>query len=236
MFTPHPAQATKPRQFSLSNFLSPKANPKELFGTDVWVADDEKCFESASIAEVEDDGTLIAKTASGRSVAGKKFAARDPRDEKESDLVQMMNVDTPNILQTLSARHAAGSVYTAVGQVGILISINPYRWLDIYSPALMREHYESFGTKELEPHVFALASDAYKALCIDRTSQCLVTSGESGSGKPLSSRRSPLAALPSPLFPRPFPRLLARALNLTFTLTSTLAPTLTPTTLSTSPR
>ena len=116
----------------------------------------------------------------------------------------MMNVDTPNILHTLSARHKSGSVYTAVGQVGILISVNPYRWLDIYSPALMREHYESFGTKELEPHVFALASDAYKALCVDGTSQCLVTSGESGSGTPLSP---PVAGSPAPLSPRPFPRL-----------------------------
>ena len=47
----------------------------------------------------------------------------------------------------------------------------------------MREHYEAFGTKELQPHVYAIASDAYKALCVDGKSQSIVTSGESGSGK-----------------------------------------------------
>ena len=52
----------------------------------------------------------------------------------------------------------------------------------------MRDHYESFGTKELAPHVFALASDAYKALCVHGQSQCLVTSGESGSGKTENSK------------------------------------------------
>ena len=103
--------------------------------------------------------------------------------------MQMAHVDTPNILNTLRARHAEGAVYTAVGQLGILISVNPYRWMDIYGIELMREHYENFGTKELAPHVFALAADAYKALCIHGRSQCLVTSGESGSGKTENSKQ-----------------------------------------------
>ena len=70
----------------------------------------------------------------------------------------------------------------------ILSTDGRYRWLDIYTPELMREHYESFGTKELAPHIFALAADAYKALCVNGDSQCLVTSGESGSGKTENSK------------------------------------------------
>ena len=46
----------------------------------------------------------------------------DPADADESDLVQMANVDTPNILHALRTRHAAGDVYTSVGQKGILVS------------------------------------------------------------------------------------------------------------------
>lgn len=65
----------------------------------------------------------------------------DPRDEKEADLVQMAHVDTPNILNTLRARHSEGAVYTNVGAVGILISVNPYRWIDsLYEVDVMREH------------------------------------------------------------------------------------------------
>ena len=151
--------------------------------------DEEACYVLGTVSEVQEDGTLLVTTADGRSVSGKQFNACDALDEKEADLVQMAHVDTPNILQTLRVRHAAGSVYTAVGQLGILISINPYRSIDIYSPDLMCEHYESFGTKELAPHVFALASDAYKALCVHGASQCLVTSGESGSGKTENSKQ-----------------------------------------------
>ena len=35
------------------------------------------------------------------------------------------------------------AVYTNVGAKAILISVNPYRWLDIYTTGLMREHYEA---------------------------------------------------------------------------------------------
>ena len=53
----------------------------------------------------------------------------------------------------------------------------------------MREYHEVFGTKSLPPHVFALASDAYKAMCTNRTSQTIITSGESGSGKTENSKQ-----------------------------------------------
>ena len=69
-----------------------------------------------------------------------------------------------------------------------MCALRSYKWMDIYTPELMREHYESFGTKELAPHIFALAADAYKALCVHGKSQCLVTSGESGSGKTENSK------------------------------------------------
>ena len=74
-------------------------------------------------------------------------------------------------------------MYTNVGAKSILISVNPYRWLPIYTKELMREHYEAFGTKELQPHVYAIAADAYKALCVHGDSQSIITSGESGAGK-----------------------------------------------------
>ena len=152
--------------------------------------DSEHCYVLGKIVEVQDDGTVLATTLDGRTVSAKKFATCDKRDATEEDLVHMVNVDTPNILNTLRERHAAGTVYTAVGQAGILISINPYRWIDgLYETTLMRDHYDSFGTRDLAPHVFALASDAYKALCVYGSSQVIVTSGESGSGKTENSKQ-----------------------------------------------
>ena len=178
------------RQFSLTNFLmGQRTDPKDLIGTSVWAPDDDLCYTEATVTEVGENGEVVVQTAAGKTISGKKFSNRDVRDEKEADLVQMGNVDTPNILHTLRHRHKEGSVYTAVGVQGILISINPYKWMDIYGTGRMREYYEAFGDAELAPHVFALAADAYRSLCRHGTSQCLVTSGESGSGKTENSKQ-----------------------------------------------
>ena len=145
-------------------------------GDRVWLPDEEVCYTSGTVSEVRGDGSVVASDTNGRSVTLSGNVYRhDPMDEREEDLVQMLNVDTPNILNTLRARHAEGAVYTGVGSIGIVISVNPYRWIDIYGSDVMRDHYESFGTKELPPHVFSLASDAYKALCVHGRSRCIVT-------------------------------------------------------------
>ena len=70
-----------------------------------------------------------------------------------SDLVQMANIDTPNILNTLHTRHGSGDVYTSVGQKGILISINPYRWVPgLYDVQKMHEHHSAFATTSEPTH------------------------------------------------------------------------------------
>ena len=85
-------------------------------------------------------------------------APLDAADAEESDLVQMANIDTPNILHTLRVRHGEGAPYTNVGLKGILISVNPYRWIEgLYDASLMHEHHEAFESKDKLPP-FALIS------------------------------------------------------------------------------
>ena len=121
----------------------------------------------------------------GTEAQVKEYYSYDGRDEECEDLVQMVNVDPPNMLNTLRKRHELGiSPYSNVGQESIVISLNPYRWFDIYTPKLMLEYYHADSAeKELGPHVFAIAAQAYRALCVTQASQSIVTSGESGSGK-----------------------------------------------------
>ena len=60
----------------------------------------------------------------------------------------------------------------------------PPKDADLYAVNTMHEYYQNlaFGTRALPPHIFAIASDAYRALLLHGTSQSIVTSGESGSG------------------------------------------------------
>jgi myosin-5 len=154
-----------------------------LVGSQVWVPDKTNLYYKAELVAV--NGGQATISVNGVSSTVTVFYPYDERDKSCDDLVQMLNVDQPNMLHTLAARHHLGeNPYTNVGQESILISFNPFKWIDgLYTDELMREHYQMLADKELKPHVYAIAAQAYRALCRTATSQSIVTSGESGSGK-----------------------------------------------------
>ena len=43
--------------------------------------------------------------------------------------------------------------------------------------------YQGKFRMELEPHIFALAEETYRAMKNDQENQCVIISGESGAGK-----------------------------------------------------
>ncbi len=71
-------------------------------------------------------------------------------------------------------------IYTNVGT--IIISINPYCNLGLYTPEVIHD-YQYRGVKEMPPHVFNTAHDSYKGITDFGTPQSIIISGESGAGK-----------------------------------------------------
>lgn len=64
----------------------------------------------------------------------------------------------------------------------VLIAINPYEMLPIYSHNMINL-YKNRKICELPPHIFAIATAAYRRLIQENRDQCVVISGESGAGK-----------------------------------------------------
>jgi len=108
-----------------------------------------------------------------------QFCYRNPAAvEKSPNFLTLPNLDEPNILHSLRCRYWAKEVYSYTGD--ILIAVNPWQRRDIYTP----QHLQSYRSGSASgPHIFDIASKALKALHDDRKSQCLLISGESGSGK-----------------------------------------------------
>lgn len=63
----------------------------------------------------------------------------------------------------------------------ILVSMNPFKLLPLYTPAVLEEY--RMGTRDLPPHVFNIAYNAYNSMLIDSMDQSVVIAGESGAGK-----------------------------------------------------
>uniref|UniRef100_W5M973 Myosin IXB n=1 Tax=Lepisosteus oculatus TaxID=7918 RepID=W5M973_LEPOC len=107
-----------------------------------------------------------------------------PRQEECADLCNLPRLTEAAILDNLRNRFRKEKIYTYAGS--ILIAINPFKFLPIYNPKYVKM-YENHQLGKLEPHIFAIADVAYYTMLRKRVNQCIVISGESGSGKTQST-------------------------------------------------
>ncbi|XP_062908038.1 unconventional myosin-Ib isoform X1 [Mobula hypostoma] len=98
-------------------------------------------------------------------------------------LLEPLTEDT--FLENLKKRFDHSEIYTYIGSV--VISVNPYRPLPIYTPAKVEE-YRNRNFYELSPHIYALADEAYRSLRDQDKDQCILITGESGAGKTEASK------------------------------------------------
>lgn len=104
-----------------------------------------------------------------------------PKDREYPDLCQLPDLNEQTLLANLRERFVAGHIYTYVGS--ILIALNPFKFYPIYNPKYVKLYQNRRLGPNLPPHIFAVADSAYHCMLKDRKNQCIVISGESGSGK-----------------------------------------------------
>uniref|UniRef100_A0A8C4Z8G1 Myosin IXA n=1 Tax=Gadus morhua TaxID=8049 RepID=A0A8C4Z8G1_GADMO len=107
----------------------------------------------------------------------------EPRGD-HADLCRLPELNERTLLDNLRSRFRQEWIYTYVGT--ILIVINPFKFLPIYNPKHVKM-YDNHTLGEMEPHIYAVADVAYHAMLQRRRNQCVVISGESGSGKTQST-------------------------------------------------
>ena len=85
---------------------------------------------------------------------------------------------------TFRKRYMEDKIYTWVGSnKTILLSINPFKSLPLYSPEQIALHANPPPNRLLPPHVYDIAYSAFQEMSIDGTDQSILISGESGAGK-----------------------------------------------------
>ncbi|KAF9107889.1 Myosin type-2 heavy chain 1 [Mortierella sp. AM989] len=108
-----------------------------------------------------------------------------PLLEGTEDLTNLSYLNEPAVLSNIKTRYSHCNIYTYSGIV--LIAANPFARVNLYSQDIIQA-YSGRRRGELEPHLFAIAEDAYRCMIRDEKNQTIVVSGESGAGKTVSAK------------------------------------------------
>ncbi|XP_070408592.1 unconventional myosin-Vb isoform X2 [Nothobranchius furzeri] len=104
----------------------------------------------------------------------------------ENDLTALSYLHEPAVLHNLRVRFLESNhIYTYCGIV--LVAINPYEQLQIYGEEVITA-YSGQNMGDMDPHIFAVAEEAYKQMARDERNQSIIVSGESGAGKTVSAK------------------------------------------------
>ncbi|KAG3286201.1 myosin VIIA, transcript variant X2 [Ictidomys tridecemlineatus] len=101
------------------------------------------------------------------------------------DMIRLGDLNEAGILRNLLIRYRDHLIYTYTGS--ILVAVNPYQLLSIYSPEHIRQ-YTNKKIGEMPPHIFAIADNCYFSMKRNSRDQCCIISGESGAGKTESTK------------------------------------------------
>ncbi|KAF9763266.1 putative myosin heavy chain [Nosema granulosis] len=153
----------------------------------VWVPDEAMSFlpgyivkEKGDTLEVDCDGNIRAFNAT------EVMRMNPPKFDMAEDLAALSHLNEPSVLYNLTKRYNNGHIYTYSGL--FLLAINPYRNLNIYSQNHIKKY--TMGKKnELDPHIFAVANEAYNLMLSNRENQSVLITGESGAGKTENTKK-----------------------------------------------
>ncbi|XP_060092161.1 unconventional myosin-Vb isoform X4 [Heteronotia binoei] len=164
--------------------------------TRVWIPDPEEVWKSAEIIRdyKEGDRTLHLKLEDDTVLeypinpqANELPFLRNPDIlVGENDLTALSYLHEPAVLHNLKVRFLESNhIYTYCGIV--LVAINPYEQLPIYGQDVIYA-YSGQNMGDMDPHIFAVAEEAYKQMARDEKNQSIIVSGESGAGKTVSAK------------------------------------------------
>ncbi|XP_057676304.1 unconventional myosin-Ic-like [Corythoichthys intestinalis] len=120
-----------------------------------------------------------------RLVMESTLTARDRVGVQDFVLLENHNSEAA-FIENLRRRFRENLIYTYIGSV--LVSVNPYKELEIYSKPQM-ERYRGVSFYEISPHIYAVSDNTYRAMRTTSRDQCILISGESGAGKTEASKK-----------------------------------------------
>jgi len=115
---------------------------------------------------------------------------RDPNTAghvNTTDMTSLTYLNEAEMIECMRLRFLAKKIYTDTGP--ILMAINPFERLPLYTPEQFQKYFNAQSDTKLEPHVYKMSDVAYRKMFVDkfdpdkRENQTILVNGESGAGK-----------------------------------------------------
>ncbi|XP_008066693.1 unconventional myosin-XVI-like, partial [Carlito syrichta] len=166
----------------LSPLVLPIAKQDSLLEKDIMFKDATKglCKQQSQ------DSTPENPTMSG---PGKLEQVKLMPPAPNDDLATLSELNDGSLLYEIQKRFGNNQIYTFIGD--ILLLVNPYKELPIYSSMVSQLYFSTSGKlcSSLPPHLFSCAERAFHQLFQEQRPQCFILSGERGSGKSEASKQ-----------------------------------------------
>ncbi|KAL7582247.1 hypothetical protein Lser_V15G41794 [Lactuca serriola] len=155
-----------------------------IVGSEVWVEDPSVAWIDGEVLKINGEEVEIQTTDGKKVVANlSKIYSKDVEATAGGvdDMTKLSYLHEPGVLQNLATRYQLNEIYTYTGN--ILIAVNPFKRLPLLYDDKMMQRYKGAAFGELDPHVFAIADSAFRAMVNEGKSNSILVSGESGAGK-----------------------------------------------------
>ena len=160
----------------------------------VWIpAVDKSRFESYNLArlsnQINDEEVEVILESNQQKIKVKMSElepCNPPKFDHVEDMAHLTRLNIPSVLHHLKKRYHDGLIYTYSGLFCVVI--NPYKQLPIYGEKHMNS-YKGKKKHEVQPHVYAVADNAYRDMLQNKSDQSILCTGESGAGKTENTKK-----------------------------------------------
>ncbi|KJE94586.1 myosin-Va [Capsaspora owczarzaki ATCC 30864] len=136
--------------------------------------------------EVELDGGSAERKTIGPLREGDLCVNNPARLDGVDDMTTLSYLHEPAVLNCIDVRYGRGTIYTYSGIV--LVAVNPFQNMQGLYTNDMIAAYRDVPMGHLDPHLFAVAEEAFTRMSRLSESQSVIVSGESGAGKTVSAK------------------------------------------------
>ncbi|XP_052213073.1 unconventional myosin-VI-like isoform X2 [Dreissena polymorpha] len=159
-------------------------------GKKVWVPHATDGFKLGRIVDIGSEFITVepfdAPGSTLKAFYDRTFPAEEYDTKDVDDNCGLMYLNEATLLNNLRMRYMKNKIYTFTAN--ILIALNPYAKIPHLYNSETRHAYKGKSLGTMPPHVYSIADKAFRDMKVNKMSQSIIVSGESGAGKTESTK------------------------------------------------